>query len=61
MHEDNVLILSTFISESLQWKPCSHRANENSNFSRKWQPPGNRFPSKIICDQIRLCHPCDVL
>jgi len=22
---------------------------------------GNRFPSKAICDQIRLRHPCDVL
>jgi len=21
----------------------------------------NRFPSKAICDQIRLCHPCGVL
>jgi len=61
MHEDNVLILPTFISESLQWKSWNRMANGNINGPRKWQPPGNRFPSKIICDQIRLCRPCDVL
>jgi len=35
MHEENVLVLPTFISESLQWKTSSCRVKESINAWRK--------------------------